>query len=875
MPLLINSSVNKIRFKATTGQYWYNDIALDNFDINPIQNQVITIQSNVSWSDERTICGSIEINSGGMLTLNPGCKLFFGENSKIIVKPGGILKIDSALLTSLPGKTWLGVEVWGNSSLPQIPSSNQGFLQILNEGTIENALIGTTNYKPASPNRNSPISGSTGGIIQANRAKYINNKTAASFKAYSPYSSSSFTDCEFTTTATLNPAPDYFIKLESVTYIRVNHCLFSNRSANAKYGSGIYSYNAHFFVDGRCTNPSISPCPSYINSKFEKLNYGIYATCNASSAGFSVKHSDFTENRRGIYVSGINGATITENNFFIGSLGLPNDTMVGMYLSNSTAYHVESNKLSNLAMVGVGYIGIYVRNSGTTYNSIYRNTFNDLNYGIVAYGTNRNGTTTGLCLKCNDFTNTKTDIAVLPYFPNVNYGIAYNQGYTIDGDTMPAGNLFSRLTSNYWSITNSAQAINYVHHNMSWSPYQVVPSPVSGLVTVLEHRYKSYDTILSCPSHLNPGGGQIDIMQLAIAEADQTKQQLSSLVDGGNTAQMETVIDLSQSAEALELRNELLSSSPYLSDEVMIKASQKEDVLTNAMVRDVLVANSHSAKSDQVLAAVDSRIEPMPDYMKEQILQGQETISAKEELIMRLSGFKEKEREAYGNLLREYSENGQTSELISLLQNDPEIYSKYQLASLQIEKNQYSLAQQTINDISSDGFDPEMQQEKTDYLNLVAIMNNLTTDTTYKLETGNPAVIALENLATEDNLAGTGARNLLIAAGLIQYNEPVILPEPQTKSVKVEHLIPSIPLIGSSLHIFPNPANDYVTIEYELMENGSLVLNSIDGKMVFTLELPAGKDQRIVPTQELSPGTYVINLLAGNETIASVKLTIL
>jgi nitrous oxidase accessory protein NosD len=79
----------------------------------------------------------------------------------------------------------------------------------------------------------------------------------------------------------------------------------------------MYSYNAHFFVDGRCTNPSISPCPSYINSKFEKLNYGIYATCNASSAAFSVKHSDFTENRRGIYVSGISGATITENNFFV------------------------------------------------------------------------------------------------------------------------------------------------------------------------------------------------------------------------------------------------------------------------------------------------------------------------------------------------------------------------------------------------------------------------------------------------------------------------------------------------------------------------------------------------------------------------------
>jgi len=85
----------------------------------------------------------------------------------------------------------------------------------------------------------------------------------------------------------------------------------------------------------------------------------------------------------------------------------------------------------------------------------------------------------------------------------------------------------------------------------------------------------------------------------------------------------------------------------------------------------------------------------------------------------------------------------------------------------------------------------------------------------------------------------------------------------------------SEPGLKTHMKIFPNPANEYVTIEYELMENGSLVLNSIDGKMVFTSELPAGKDQRIVPTQELVPGTYVISLLAGNETIASVKLTIL
>jgi len=153
-------------------------------------------------------------------------------------------------------------------------------------------------------------------------------------------------------------------------------------------------------------------------------------------------------------------------------------------------------------------------------------------------------------------------------------------------------------------------------------------------------------------------------------------------------------------------------------------------------------------------------------------------------------------------------------------------------------------------------------------------MHNLETDTTYKLEPGNPAVIALEALAAEDNLAGTGARNLLIASGLLQYDEPVILPEPQTKSVKVEHPVPDNPDTGSALRIFPNPANDYITIEYELQENGSLVTNSIDGKILFSIQLLKGKDQRIVPVQDLVPGNYMVSLFAGSKTVATVILTI-
>ena len=101
-----------------------------------------------------------------------------------------------------------------------------------------------------------------------------------------------------------------------------------------------------------------------------------------------------------------------------------------------------------------------------------------------------------------------------------------------------------------------------------------------------------------------------------------------------------------------------MNESPYLSDTVMKTSVVKEDVLDNAMIRDVLVPNPHSAKSDELINMLEYRTVPMPDYMMEQILAGEDTVGAKESLQAEKAWWANEAAGAYTRLLDYYQGNG-------------------------------------------------------------------------------------------------------------------------------------------------------------------------------------------------------------------------
>jgi len=891
-------------------------------------NDTLRITSITPWPGIIKIENPVSIENGGQLTITG--TVYVPPLGQIVIKKGGQLIIDGGKITKSCDQLWKGIQVWGDSSLSQYPTSNQGYLKMMNGGCIEYAKTAVFVGRIAASDT---LFNYSGGIVSGEDAIFLNNEVDVEFLPFindNPYTGkemdnfSHFWNCTFKMydPEFVLPKPIAHVILDGVNGVDFYSCSFKTQEVQNypidknDRGIGILAFDSKIWVKGTCTN-AIIPCNSYDSSYFENLRYGIKAFNTGGNNYFSVYTAVFDSNVAGIYLSGFHQPSIVSSFFYTyleqSNIPGPEDPFFGcLYLDGSTGYHIENNHFAGPLIYVYGpnhiaKIGLYIRNSGEDDNEIYNNLFSGLEAGIVAEGVNK-GDGTGLCLKCNDFSHCLNDLMVIPNPFRIGdryVGIKENQGADTTLGSALAGNTFTSEIQSlqafdnggnykcYWSYYNHEDAdhINYYHHAEN---LYVVTYPSDGNYTdesiTLHDQQVPYVKVDACPSGLNnnPHYKSSEDPWLEIAEADirlfPLQNSYDSLLDGGSTENLDAEIISSYPDEALELRQQLLADSPYLSDTVMTQAIYKENVLPNAMIRDILSANPQSAKSSEILEAVDDRYDPMPDYMMAEIMQGKDLIGALESLESKMSYWEQYRTRAVNRLIREYLTDSTITDredsLISLFQNESDLQSKYRLAFTYWENKQEEQAMNALSAIPSDfelsSLEQDIHQGYLDYFDILQMMRDSS------LNARQLDSVTVESLKTIMNsnlpLVSAFARGLLVKGRYIDFTETVSFPSEVKSYPSYYYLDPKETDFPEDEHLvlFPNPSGDFVVAYFNTIDQGqkgTIIIDDIQGKRLAVLPLNSEQNQLVINLADYPNGIYFVSLIINNKLIESKKLS--
>ena len=120
------------------------------------------------------------------------------------------------------------------------------------------------------------------------------------------------------------------------------------------------------------------------------------------------------------------------------------------------------------------------------------------------------------------------------------------------------------------------------------------------------------------------------------------------------------------------------------------------------------------------------------------------------------------------------------------------------------------------------------------------------------------------------------ARNLLIYTDGFEYNEPYI--EVDTNTLKTATVKNNITYsywpVNASFKLYPNPAHEYITLEYNIeygTTNPVMEIVSIGGRHIETFRLNGTQGVKVIDLRSWNTGTYIIRLTVNGKTIQSEK----
>jgi len=921
------------RMCAAIDQFRQELVSLSNAAHTGILESILTYQNynvwwNTAWNTEGiiTINGNLTIRSGRTLTVNPGVVVMFGPNSKVIVERGARLIMNGSTFTAQCGGTWRGIQVRGRSNQGQ-HNGNQGYIS-LDNASIEHADIGIITANIDSPH------GTTGGIVRAENSTFRNNRVDVEFRVYR--NKHFFTGNEIGNVSRFENSRSFitdnyrfpfddtdsgmqgFLRLRGVHGIPIRGHHFEDQRTilgieRPSGKIGIESFKAGFLVDQWCEGNVITYPPPPCNgnrTQFINLGYGIAANLNNypsfGSSGISINSSDF-DCWHGIHALGISGGpTVQLNEFNVldqeasplddeDGNGEPDWEVVapyGLHLDNCIGYTVQnndfvSNNTTNTIFNPARTAGMVVRNNHGGSEEIYNNTFHRLGVGCEAVAQNRRedlpGADPGLEFRCNDFTECGVDIYVSPEInPNLTPA-------TINGimpmQYLPA-NRFS-VESNTRNIHNvwGLEIITYSHYDTIAEP-RVKPQKVFEVTVIPTSEVQDAST---CPNYLPDGTDELHtsdevLMMLRPLKEDHnhllqtTRTSLQNMTDGGNTALLLAAVKHPNTQRSFQAYTNIMNQAPFTSDEVLEAVSTKETGWSNGMIRNVLVAHPQAAKSTKIQEDLDNRSNPLPSFMRNQINAGLSTIGEKEQMEITINRYRRERNRAINQAISVLATDtlDHTADIIDILSNTGDIQYEYRLAEAYDALGDREEAEKILNNISLGNISETAAQAHTDYMSFRQLQQTWTNQEKDLANLSEEDIAQLQDYTQRANTTAGSAIALLRLNGIDAYKEPVYFPG-EIAQLRVAQY-PEEEVSEDKLLLYPNPATQYLVVDYVLSEfsdNLSLAITNTKGQIIYQQQLQYIRDELAILTDKFPSGQYFCTIQYDGKVKKSDKFLII
>jgi hypothetical protein len=895
--LKINPCSGKLVASTYGRGMWETDL-LPSEDINGF----LEINADDIWGNEKVVNVNIKINSGVTLTINSN--VFMAAKTSIVVEPGGKLVVDGGKLTNSCGAFWQGIQVVGDFTQHQFPYSQptyQGEVVITNGGTIENARNAISTWRANDY-------ATTGGVLKIDNAHFINNRRSIEFLQYenfnptthSPTNNLSYIrNTDFIINDNyINTPSDFYshISLWGVKGINITNCSFQNNITNKQYTStfnhGIYSIDATYLVNGSCRIPlqlgQTCPLGDRIYSEFVGFTCGIEALGSGSLNTIYVDQARFDQNILGASVKNVNNIVVTNSLFDVGdniSAGIPSNlSEYGIYINVSTGFKIEENTFVNSQQLFNKTYGIAIKNSGEVDNQVYKNSMSNLKYGFSSMGINKDpiDPLVGLQFLCNNNSNNSLfDFNVSG--SSANTGIRTFQGTYYPFP--PAGNSFSHTNNNPESDYHNKSnfPIVYMYNLNGDLPMYFSPNKV----------FPSFSTsVNTCPSELF----EFPLNELVMnsKEMQYHNDELIylnilynyyQLINGGNTPALLHEIQLSWPQDAWDLRSELLSQSPFLTETVLREVANR-NILPQAMLLEICLANPQATRNEDFIRFLqEDIINPFPQSLTDLIIAMWDAKNSRFPFENSLSYYRNKLSKTADLLITNSILDPSIDKQYSTLWFNrrgslPDYYSKIDRL---IEDNSFESIDsiftailEKFNTIKEHELTQEQILEYDTYRLYVNFRRDLFTSgrrisqLNRDVEIPNLGRIADANAGRPSQLA----KNILCYFYQI-CNGDELLDEgdsPERLSSNVSNLY----ITENKLTILPNPACTYVGFTWNLPGDiaKSLVISDISGKLILENVVNSSIGTYVWDCSKVENGIYFINIRNVNNVCKTEKFII-